>query len=360
MIEFLAAAESFIPAEATILVAIIGAMAVLIVGLLNFFGQRKLVRQQSELLDRQLTAQREQSERQQTQQSELLDRQLTAQREQSERQQTQQGELLDRQLTESRQQLAVVREGQIVDRFTRVIDQLGKEKVEIQLGAIYALERIAEKSEGDRASIIEILTAYVRGHSFMKPVQEDSSRGDVAIVPRVELPPLRVRAADVQAVMTVLGRLAPIADHVFFEFGKVDLRKADLINAKLNGANLEGATLEASDLSGAELKEANLKDANLNRANLSQAELGHAQLEGATLEAATLWRATLYGANLSKAILRGAVLKKANLMGTNLTGVVGLSDADLTDARANSQTTTFPLGFDRQDARASGVIFKDS
>src|SRR5450759_3442685 len=43
--------------------------------------------------------------------------------------------------------LKVAQEGQITERFTRAVDQLGNEKIEIRLGGIYALERISSESE---------------------------------------------------------------------------------------------------------------------------------------------------------------------------------------------------------------------
>jgi hypothetical protein len=64
--------------------------------------------------------------------------------------------------------LQVTSEGQITERFTRAIDQLGKfdderkKLFEIRLGGIYALERIARESPEDYWPIMEILTAYVR------------------------------------------------------------------------------------------------------------------------------------------------------------------------------------------------------
>jgi hypothetical protein len=61
-------------------------------------------------------------------------------------------------------QLQVNREGQITERFTRAIDQLGSEKLEVRLGGIYALERIARASKSDHTPIMEVLTAYVREH----------------------------------------------------------------------------------------------------------------------------------------------------------------------------------------------------
>ena len=59
-------------------------------------------------------------------------------------------------------------EGQITDRFSKAIEQLGaltaenKPNVEVRLGAIYALERIAMDSPRDHRTIMEVLTAYVR------------------------------------------------------------------------------------------------------------------------------------------------------------------------------------------------------
>lgn len=57
--------------------------------------------------------------------------------------------------------LTTAREGQITERFTRAVDQLGNDKLEIRLGGIHALERIADESNRDYWPIMEILTAYI-------------------------------------------------------------------------------------------------------------------------------------------------------------------------------------------------------
>ena len=72
-------------------------------------------------------------------------------------------------------ELEATRDQQVTERFTRAIDQLGatddkgEKKLEIRLGGIYALERIAwdslamETSPGrDYSTVMEVLTAYVR------------------------------------------------------------------------------------------------------------------------------------------------------------------------------------------------------
>jgi hypothetical protein len=41
-------------------------------------------------------------------------------------------------------QLRIAREGQVTERFTRAIDQLGNDNVDVRLGGIYALGRVSE------------------------------------------------------------------------------------------------------------------------------------------------------------------------------------------------------------------------
>ena len=90
--------------------------------------------------------------------------------------------------------IQVNREGQITERFTRAIDQLGSKVLEVRIGAIYALERLARDSRLDRQAIIEILTAYLREHARHDgPLDADR--------PSEHPPP-----ADIQALLTVIRR----------------------------------------------------------------------------------------------------------------------------------------------------------
>ena len=88
-------------------------------------------------------------------------------------------------------------EGQITERFTKAIEQLGQEgddKMAIRLGGIYALERIARDSEKDHGPIMEVLTAYVREKAPRKNDDYEPQAAD-------ERPP-----TDIQAILTVIGR----------------------------------------------------------------------------------------------------------------------------------------------------------
>jgi hypothetical protein len=264
-------------------------------------------------------------------------RQLTSSREQ-----------LRDQMAHNREQLQIAQN----EQFTRAIDQLGHAQLDVRLGGIYALERIARDSPTDRATIGEVLTAFVRSHAPWPP---HLSGQYVTSAPIDEVPDLQVWAADVQACLTVIGRggFAPVGKAKRLDLHAVDLRRANLVDAQLEyatlaGAHLEGAHLEGAHLKQAELSDAHLKQAWLPRANLEGALLGRANLEGAyfihaNLERAYLMHANLEGANLQGANLGAANLGAANLCGADLKGA-SLADAHLVSARADDHTE-WPAGF---------------
>ena len=83
----------------------------------------------------------------------------------------------------NRQALAALRQAEVAQRdhvvemFNRAVDQLGNDKLEVRLGAIYTLKRISRDQQyaDYRVPILETLTAYVRertreGESSEPPV----------------------------------------------------------------------------------------------------------------------------------------------------------------------------------------------
>ncbi|MTJ08415.1 pentapeptide repeat-containing protein [Anabaena sp. UHCC 0204] len=249
----------------------------------------------------------------------------------------------------ARENLKISEDKQITERFAKAIEQLASEKIEVRLGAIYTLERIAKDSEKDQWTIMEVLTAFVRENAPIK--KEDKSQDKKEIQ---ELPKLRL---DIQECLTVIGRREhPDKPGNRLDLSNINISKANLQKAKLEGANLEGANLQEANIEGANLQEANIEGANLERANLQKAKLEGANLERANLqeviliktdlEAANLRqaklmgaivydakfiKAKLYKANLEKAELQDADLKNANLMMANLSGA-NLSGANLSGA----------------------------
>ena len=59
--------------------------------------------------------------------------------------------------------LNLQRRGQVTERFSKAIDQLGRnDQLDVRIGGIYALEQIALDSRDLHGPVMEVLTAYVR------------------------------------------------------------------------------------------------------------------------------------------------------------------------------------------------------
>jgi len=199
-----------------------------------------------------------------------------------------------RTLDVSQRTLAMAEQGQVTDRYTRAIEQLGSDKLDVRIGGIYALERIARDSAADRATIGEVLTAFVRTHAPWPP----SLPGQyVATAPIHQVPKLQTRAPDVQACLWVLGRggfADALAENEWLDLSAVDLRRADLRNARLGAADLRFAGLQRVYLGGAHLEGAylggsHLEGARLLGARLDKATFGDAHLEGVIADGLTSW-----------------------------------------------------------------------
>lgn len=262
-------------------------------------------------------------------------------------------------------QLGIAREGQVTERFTRAIDQLGHGNLDVRLGGIYALERIASDSPRDRSTIAEVLTAFVRGHAPWPPTQPGQPPEDLAVE---DIASLQRWAPDVQAALTVLGRREE-APGPSLDLRNTDLRGAYLHKAQLSfgileGVHLQGATLSYAQLDSARLEDAQLQGANLYQTQLLKAHLDRAQLQKTHLLATKLQYATLYETQLQEAILEHVDLRHAGLYHTQLQGATllntrldsaGITESEWRGAECDAQTT-WPDWF---DWRAAGVRLRD-
>lgn len=102
----------------------------------------------------------------------------------------------NRQAIAALQQAEVAQRNHVVEMFNRAIDQLGSEKLEVRLGAIYTLKRVSRDPHyaDYRLPILETLTAYVR----------ERSRDDTSAEPPV----------DIREIMKFLSEALSEADRV--------------------------------------------------------------------------------------------------------------------------------------------------
>ncbi|MEH2212897.1 MAG: pentapeptide repeat-containing protein [Nostoc sp.] len=242
---------------------------------------------------------------------------------------------------------------QITERFAKAIEQLGNEKIETRLGAIYTLERIAKDSKDDRWTIMEVLTAFVRGNAPLKKYEEKAENAKPLInywmnaKKSEEIEQKSKLQTDIQAALTVIGRRKSENDLENqrlnlsnIDIKGADLRKADLQKADLSEANLQRVVLRGSNLQRAVLRKTNLQRAYLNQANLQESVLRAGNLQGAhlneaNLQGAYLCEANLQGAYLSKTNLQGVDLSEANLQGAFLWGAKNLEQHQIDLAKGD-------------------------
>lgn len=235
-------------------------------------------------------------------------------------------------------QLQLNRHGQITEAFASAITQLGDASLDVRLGGIYALERIARSSPADLQAIEEVLCLFVKNRA--------SGRSG----------PPRPCEIDVNTVLTVLGRrrtAGPARPLLLDRVGLVDARlryahlaEADLHFADLTGAVLRGADLTRADLTGTSLRQTVLVETTLHQADLRDAVLVEAMAEEADLRGTDLTRANLTDTDLTGATLRGALADNDTVWPDGFdpaaAGVVSRSDAPPIRPRNYEQAIAWP------------------
>lgn len=271
-------------------------------------------------------------------------------------------------------------DAQDVERGEWKVADRTRPNLEVRIGAIYALERIAQDSDRDHVQIMEILCAYIRQNApapktddwpqlEMKesedygPLEADwKGRLDSFYEAQEQAKAGLKLREDIQVALTVLGRRRPEqrllearageakedAAFVFdlpcpeyegledshdptaldaygqaLEDWKRTLRGYEGYRLDLRNADLRGANLSRLNLNGAKLTRSFLQGVNLRESRLQGAELRVARLQGAglgeaRLQGADLWEARLQGTQLWGARLQGANLRDARLQGAGL------------------------------------------
>jgi hypothetical protein len=199
------------------------------------------------------------------------------------------------------QQLVISRNTQVTQQFTGAVGQLGEKSVEVRLGAIYTLERVARTAEpGDRVTVYRLLAGYVRVNSLWPPPDKEIQleKHNMSRYLPLEISSLHKRRPDVQAAVDVIsapGKKLPRGEEYAASLVDVDLRGVRLQpGAELRGADLRGAKLNSLDgrvmpgLTHPDLRDADLRGASLRCAQLQGVDLRGADLRGADLRDADL------------------------------------------------------------------------
>lgn len=155
--------------------------------------------------------------------------------------------------------------GKVIDRIAKAVDQIGSGNCDVRIGGIHAISQVMDMSDRDYWPMLDLLTAYVRGHA----------RKGRSFAENQRLPD------DVQAALNAIARRQRVLPRIGdspTDLGSTDLHGAWLVRAGLRWGNLSDCDLSCAHLNGADLSHAILDRAVLHRADLMQANLTGASL----------------------------------------------------------------------------------
>jgi len=237
----------------------------------------------------------------------------------------------------------------VAETYTKAIEQLGAAddkghpKLELRLGALYSLEKIAKTNKDYHSQIIEVLCAYVR---LQSRIQDDQAKDNSIPSGAVILP-----REDVQATLTIIGRRNLEFDPADLRLNlkSVDIEGADLSGLKLNKAILDGSCLRRVKADNTSISYCSFVRADLNSANLSSCEAIGSDFSGANLE-----KAVVEESNLSECSLRKTNLQEAsfdNVIAVNIDARdadfahSSIADTDFSGASLASSTFKYASAF---------------
>jgi hypothetical protein len=216
----------------------------------------------------------------------------------------------------------LMRQGQLTDRFSKAVEQLGKEDsagknsyLPTRLGGIYALERIAKESKEDHWPIVELLIQYLYAHDSIQ-------QNRVAHDARKEIQDL---SPEGQAILTALGRRK-----VEYETSG---QKLFLMSLNLEGAQLTGNFSNAA-FDGSNLQSARLFDVNLQGSSFTMTDLTVTRFKNADLKRAVFNSVKFVG---TPSIHR-STLTFTDFIDADMTDVVGLTCKDVESAHVSNKT----------------------
>lgn len=151
--------------------------------------------------------------------------------------------------------------------------------IEVRVGAIYSLERLAQDSPRDHVQVMEILAAYIRENSPIDEFKKPSNNLLKRPRPRT----------DIQTAIDVIGRRSDeqIAIERDVKY-RVDLRHSKLSGANFTRGNFEGAIFYNCCLEGAIIRRANFRAARMQMSHLNYADFFQSDLTGAILDGANI------------------------------------------------------------------------
>ncbi|KZK77953.1 Pentapeptide repeats (8 copies) [Pseudovibrio sp. W64] len=225
--------------------------------------------------------------------------------------------------------------------------------LEVRIGAIYALERIAQDSLRDHLQIMEILCAYIRENAPVVNL-------DPTELPLSEVTP----RVDIQAAINVIGRRS--SEQLRME--QENKFRLNLSATDLSGVDFRSGNFTAALFVKSRLEFANFQDCELNGTYLSGALLNFAIFRGAILKGTrcdrvifnrpTVPSGSMYPVSLANGFFLLAKVYGVSFRGADLSAAEFLSDPKDTNVTFGSKDTQLHPRFNEEIGTHFHTIYK--
>ena len=192
-----------------------------------------------------------------------------------------------------------------------IFEEVSEPNLEVRIGAIYALERIARQNLDYHLQATEIISAFVRTNAPQLTLQAST-------------PPFQPTTPrqDIQTAISVLARRSKqqIKIENDAEF-RIDLKNTDLSGIDFGAGQFSAAMFNNSRLEAASFKECQLHGTVFNGSLLNFADFWGAELVGTRFNEIEISQGVLWGSFTGAAKVKGLTF-----IGANLTGLDSIHD----------------------------------
>jgi hypothetical protein len=227
--------------------------------------------------------------------------------------------------------LELSEQGQFTDRFFKAVEQLGRPELPLQLGALFALQRIAEDSRRDYRQVYLIIAAFVRMRTKLASEEQKTAPWSEGQKPTEE----------VQTALNILGAKRFWFESDFYiDLRGVDIRGATFVNADLRCVDFSDSNLSGVKFQGGSLERSRLLNTFANSVQINRTRLTYAQL---------------IRANLTNAIIQQVMMKDMEEMFLH----TSLYYADITGAQILVKDLSRAIGLEQHRLDTVAALFGD-
>ncbi|WP_166416074.1 pentapeptide repeat-containing protein [Cochlodiniinecator piscidefendens] len=189
-----------------------------------------------------------------------------------------------------------------------IFEEITEPNLEVRIGGLYALERIAQDSERDHIQIMEILCAYIRENSpapNLESIEEQSAHP----IPRL----------DIQTAATIISRRSQKRIRLEWQNRfRLNLTKSNLAGVDFSKGNLSAAMFRECYLEETSFQKANLEGTQFDRSHMNNSDFMRAKLKGTRFNNCSMKQSKPFSRGLALAEIHSIFVDRAKMEHSHL------------------------------------------